>query len=367
LSDHDGLAGNQSGAQVREPSFLVNQDTGCRTTAYWFLGILLQRLRATIALSSCERGRVVPTASVTFAVCFLWLFVGAVGNDALCGESDSRAQALIAEQAYEHGQDWDRAEALARALTSALQGELDAVRSTAEMERIKQKQLLDQERGRADTLSRELASLQAELDKARIIGLEAAQATEAEAKQEQALVQERDRANTLARELASLRAELDEARTAGPEVAQAAEAAIKQKQALDQERERAENLARELTSVRADLDAARAAAQTTEAAKVEQERAFGKERDKAEALARELTAARKEADDRSAILAAVQAVVLKIAEADKAIAADEKQVLARERERANTLGRALVSARDELEAGKRQIAAPNASCARPSR
>ena len=136
-----GLPAIKAGPKYESPVFLVDQDTGCRTTAHWFLHVLLQRLGATIALSSCERGRVVPSASVTFAVCFLWLFVGAVGNDALCGESDSRAQAFIAEQAFEHGQDWDRAEALARALTSALQGELDAVRSTAEMERIKQKQI----------------------------------------------------------------------------------------------------------------------------------------------------------------------------------------------------------------------------------
>ena len=136
-----GLQAIEAGPKYESPVFLVDQDTGCRTTAHWFLHVLLQRLGATIALSSCERGRVVPSASFTLAVCFLWLFVGAVGNDALCGESDSRAQAFIAKQAFEHGQEWDRAEALARALTSSLQGELDAVGSTAEAERIKQKQI----------------------------------------------------------------------------------------------------------------------------------------------------------------------------------------------------------------------------------
>jgi hypothetical protein len=132
------------------------------------------------------------------------------------------------KQALEHEQEWDRADALARALTSSLRGELDAARSAAEAKRIKQKQSLDRERGRADALARELTSLQAELDKARIVGLEAVQATEAEIKQRQALNQERDRADALARELTSLRAELNAGRIAGPEVAQAAEAEIKQ-------------------------------------------------------------------------------------------------------------------------------------------
>src|SRR6201987_528258 len=149
-----GLPATEAGPKYESPVFLVDQDTGGRTTAHWFLGVLLQRLGGSIALrpahsllvskaveGSCERGRVVLSASVTFAVCFLWLFVGAVGNDALCGESDSRAQPFIANKAFEHEQEWDRAEALARALTSALQGELDEVRSTAEVERIKQKQL----------------------------------------------------------------------------------------------------------------------------------------------------------------------------------------------------------------------------------
>jgi hypothetical protein len=57
------------------------------------------------------------------------------------------------------------------------------VRSAAEAARIKQKQALEQERGRADTLARELTSLRAELNAARATGLEAVQAAEAEKKQ----------------------------------------------------------------------------------------------------------------------------------------------------------------------------------------
>src|SRR5260370_351673 len=345
-----GLHAIEAGPKYGSPVFLVDQDTGDMTIARWAArhGVSFQRVGASIALSPAEfktvessrrKRRVVAGASVPVAVCVLWLFIGAAGDNALCGESNIRAQGFVAtengreiaqergrekvdilagrlhlterldepqdkaaqapqsaparerKQTLGHEQEWDRAEALARALTSSLQGELDAVRSAAKAERIKQEQLLDQERGRADTLAREHASLQAELDKARIVGLEAVQATEAEIKQKQALDQERDRADALARELASLRAELDAARIAGPKGAQANEEEIKQKQALDQERDRADALARELASLRAELDAARIAgpevAQAAEA-ETKQKQALDQERDRADALAREL-------------------------------------------------------------------------------
>ncbi len=461
-----GLQAVEAGPKYGSPVFLVDQDTGDMTAAPWAVrhGVSFQREGASIALppahwlresktaeSSRGKSRVVAGASVAVAVCVLWLFIGAMGDNALCGESDTRAQAFVAsengrkiaqadarrdesllvsqvvettvveqrqilersrekvdipagrrpltqpldapqgkaaqapqpapaavweqKQALEHEQEWDRADALARALTSSLRGELDAARSAAETKRIKQKQSLDQERGRADALARELTSLQAELDKARIVGLEAVQATEAEIKQRQALNQERDRADALARELTSLQAELDAARVAGAEVAQAAEAEIKQKQALEQERkqerDRADALARELNSVRAELDKARAAgletAQTTEAAKIEQELAFGKERDKTETVARELAAARKEAAARSALLAAAHAEVLQVMETNRALAAEQKLALASERDRTDALARELTSVRNELEAGNRQITALNALRALHSR
>src|SRR6266566_353068 len=475
-----GLQPIEAGPRYGSPVSLVDQDTGDMTIAHWASshGVSLQKVGASIALSPAHwlpesktvessRGKstVVARASVAVAAC-VGLFVGAAWDNALCGESDTRAEGFVAtekghktaqanarwdeslpvsrvaettvveqkqilersrerekvdilagrmpptqpldapqgraaqapqsaeaavwerKQALEHEQEWDRADALARALTSSLREELGAVRSAAEAARIKQKQSLEQERGRADVLARELTSLQAELDKARIVGveavqateaairqkqaldqerdradalgreltslrveldaariagLEAVQATEAEIKQKQALDQEQDRADALAREVTSLRTELEAARIAGPEVAQAAEAEIKQKQALEQERkqerDRADALARELNSVRAELDTARAAgletAQTTEAAKIEQELAFGKERDKTETVARELAAARKEAAARSALLAAAHAEVLQVMETNTALAAEQKLALASARDRAD--------------------------------
>ena len=254
----------------------------------------------------------------------------------------------------EYGQEWGKAEVLGGALTSSLREELDAVRSAAEAARIKQRQALDQERDRADALARELSSLWAEVDIARIVGLEAVQAAEAE----QAFEQERDRADALTRELTSVQAELDAARIVDPEGAHAAAAGVEQKQVLkqelEQERGRTETLARELTFVRAELDAARNAG--SEAAKAveaetKQKQALEQERGRAETLARELSSVRAELD------AARNAG----SEAAKAIEAETKQkpALEEERGRAETLARELTSVQAELDAAR--IAGPEAA------
>ena len=263
------------------------------------------------------------------------------------------AQALLSAPAWErkqplgyleHGQEWGKAEGCV--LNSPLREELDAVRSAAE----KQRQALDQERDRADALARELSSLWAERDTARIVGLEAVQAAEAE----QALEQERGRADALARELASLRAELDAAQTVDPEVARAAAAEVEQKhslkQALEQERGRADALARELTSLRAELDAARVAgpevAQAAAAA-VEHQQATDRElqqqRDKTEALARTLASVQAERD--------MARNAASTGENAPAAAAEQMQATERElgqqRDRAEALARDLASTQAE--------------------
>ncbi|WP_074820006.1 MULTISPECIES: hypothetical protein [Bradyrhizobium] len=293
--------------------------------------------------------------------------------EAEINQRQAREQALKQER--------DRADTLARELTS-LRAEFDAARTAgvdaaqATDAKIKQRQALEQtlkeERDRAGALARELTSLRAELDTARAASVDAAQAADAKIKQRQALEQtlkeERNRADTLARELTSLRAEFDAARTAAPEASQAAEAEIMQRQALEQtlkqERDRADTLARERTSLRAELDTARAAgvdaAQAAAAAKVEQKQALDRERDKAETLARELASARKGVEERSALLAAAYAEVLRATETNSAVAGQQQQALASERSRADGLARELASVRNELEAGNRQIAAFNA-------
>jgi hypothetical protein len=248
---------------------------------------------------------------------------------------------------------------------------LDAPRPAPEAARTKQGQALDQERDRADALARELTSLRAELDAARIVGSEeAVQAAAAEIKQMRALAEERDRADGLARELTSLQAELDAARNKGPEVKQAATAEAEQKRALKQDGDRAEALARELTSLRAELETSRAASleavRTAEAATVKQTQAFEKERDRTGTLTSELASTRKEAEEQSARLAAAHAEVLQATEKNKAIAAgqnEQKLALASEHDRADALARELTSVRNELEASNRQIAVSKAPVA----
>jgi hypothetical protein len=305
----------------------------------------------------------------------------------------------------EYGQEWGKAEVLGGALTSSLREELDTVRSAAEAARIKQRQALDQERDRADALARELSSLWAEVDIARIVGLKAVQAAEAEQVFEQErdradaltreltsvqaeldaarivdpegahaaaagveqkqvlkqeLEQERGRTETLARELTFVRAELDAARNAGSEAAKAVEAETKQKQALEQERGRAETLARELTSVQAELDAARIAgpeAAKAAAAAVEQQQALKQElkqeRHKAEAVARELTSLRTELDK-------ARAAGRETTRTAEAVKIEQKLAFGKERDRAETLARELASARKEAEERSALLAAAHA-------
>src|ERR1700738_633649 len=417
-----GLQAIEATSKDGNPVFRVDQDTGDISTAHWAArkGVSFQREGASIAFSATHwllgsktvggsrgRSRVVARASVAAGVCVLGLFVGAVWDDGLCGESKTRAQAFVAptekghkiaqpaamrdesllvsqvvemtvfeqKQILERGR--EKVNILAGRLTpiqrlDAAQGK--AAQSAPAWER-KQGLEREQEGDRADALARELTSPRGELDTARTAGSEAVQAGEAEIKQKQALEQERGRADALARELTSLRAELDAARMAGTEVAQAAAAEVEQKQALKQdlkqERDRADALARELTSLRAELDTARAAgleaARTAEAAKLEQKLAFGKEREKTETLTRELASARKEAEARSALLAAAHAEVLQARETNTAIAAEQKLALASERDRADALTRELTSVRNERKAGNWQIAALNAFRALHSR
>src|SRR5882672_7554126 len=132
------------------PFFLVNQDTGDMNTAHLAVrqAVSSKREGASIDFSpthwlpgskpvesSRGRSRFVSRAFVAAGVCVLWLFIGAVRDNGLGGESDARAQGFVAptekglaaqalqsaaagerKQALEHKQEWDRAEALARAL-----------------------------------------------------------------------------------------------------------------------------------------------------------------------------------------------------------------------------------------------------------
>jgi hypothetical protein len=271
--------------------------------------------------------------------------------DALQGKVAPSAAARERKQVVEHGLEWGKAEALARALTSSLRGEVAALRSAAEAERIKQRDALDRERDRANALARELDSLKAELDGARRVSQKAAQASEAEVKQREALEQERDRADRLARQVTSLQAELDAARSASAKAAQVAEAEVKQREALVQERGRADSIARQVTSLQAELDAARSAgakaAQAAEA-EVKQREALEQERGRADTLARQVTSLQAELD-------AARSTGAKAAQAAEA-EVKQRDALEQERGRADTLERQVTSLRAELDAARSEDA-----------
>ena len=432
-----GLQAIEATPKDGKPVFLVDQDTGDMTAAHWAArqGVSFQTEGTSIAFSATHwrlgrktgegLRRVIARASVIAEVCVLWLFIGAIWDNGLCGESKTRAQAVVAptekgpkiaqpnamrdesllvsravetkvieqKQILERGREkvdvvagrltpipiQQLEEAQGKASQSATVCELGAEQivglepvQSAEAE-TKQRQTLDQQRDRTETLERELSSLRAEVDSAWIAGSEAAdafagalsslraeldaarnvgsevvQAAEAEIKQKHALKQERGRADALARELSSLRAELDTARKVGPEVAQAAAAEIKQKQALKQEQDRADALARELSSLRAELDAARKVgsevAQAAEA-DIKQKRALKQERDRADALARELTSLRAESDT-------ARAAGQEAARTAEAAKIKQELALKQERDRGEALARELTSLRAELDAAR---------------
>ena len=409
-----GLHAIEAAPKDGNPVFPLDQYTRDTTTVDWVVrhGVALQREGVPIVVSSTNwrpgsksvegsrgPGRLVARASVAAGACVLWLFIGAVWDKGLCGESNGRGSAFVApaekankiapadamqdksslvspavettvveqkqmlerggekidnlaaqaprsapawerKQPLQFGQEWGKGEVFGCALTSSLREELDAVRSAAEGARIEQKEALDQERGRANALARELSSLWAELDAGQLVGLEAVRAAEAE----QALEQERGRADALARELISLQAKFGTVRATG---SQAAEAESKQKQILEQERD---GLARELTSLKGELAAAQVAgsqaAETESKQKLEQ--ALGQERDKREALARELTSLQAELDTvRTARSQAVEAE------------SKQKQTLEQERGRADGLARELAALQTEL--GAVRTAGPEAT------
>src|SRR5258705_301864 len=256
-----GLQAIDAAPKDGSPGFAVDQDSGDKTTAHWVVrqGVWLQRQSASIAFSqvrwltgsktvegSRERSRVLTRASVSVGVCGLWLFIGALGDNGLCGESDTRSLVSATGKGQKIAQ------------TNVMRDEYllvsQVVETAAEQKQIERgREKIDIFRNRL-TLAQRLDATQGKAAQALQPAPAAAgalHAHEAEIEEMEAQQQERGRAESLTGEVTARRAELDAARIVGSEAVQAREAEIKQKQGLERERGRADALAREFTSLRA--------------------------------------------------------------------------------------------------------------------
>src|SRR5712664_705923 len=160
-----GLQAIEAAPKDGSSVFLVDQDTGDMTTAHWLVrqGVSFQREGASIAFSPTHwlpgsktvegsRGasRVVARASVAVGVCVLWLFIGAVGDKGLCGESNTRAQVFVAPT--EMGRKI--------AQPNAKRDESSLVSRVVQTPVVEQKQILERGREKIDILADRLTPIQ---------------------------------------------------------------------------------------------------------------------------------------------------------------------------------------------------------------
>jgi hypothetical protein len=156
-----GLQAIETTAKNRKPVFLVNQDPGdATTTAHWTAhqGVLFQTEGASIvsAIRSLLRPKpiedmrgAIARASVIAEVCFLWLFIGAMLDKGLCGESKTRVQAFVAPT--------EMGPKLAQ--PDAMRGEALLVSQVVETTVIEQKQIPERGREKVDILAGRLTPI----------------------------------------------------------------------------------------------------------------------------------------------------------------------------------------------------------------
>jgi hypothetical protein len=147
-------------------------------------------------------------------------------------------------------------------------------------------------------------------------------------------------------------------------------AAAEEKQAIDREHERADALTRDLAAAREELETlktqtavanpARTEAETqarlaADASAAEQRQALDREHERADALSRDLNAAREQVQS----LTARHVESSQAMQAANAAAAGDKQALVQERQQAATLARDLAAARQDLQALRTSVATRN--------
>jgi hypothetical protein len=305
------------------------------------------------------------------------------------------AESTMAELRQSLQKEHDRAEALASELArarrdietqAALPGktrdEAAQLKQAAKSPTADLRQSLQKEHDRAEALAGELAKarrdVEAQVALASKTGAEAAQlkqaADSAKAELQQSLQKEHDRAEALAGELAGAQRDVETqvalASKAGDEATQlkqlkqAAESATAElRQSLQKEHDRAEALAGKLAGAQRDNETQAALASKTyaEAAQLEQasesataqlRQSLKKEHDRAEALADELASAQRNVETQVALASKTgdEATQLtQVKQAAESAAAELRQSLQKEHDRAEALASELVKARRDIE------------------
>ncbi|HEX2887877.1 hypothetical protein [Vineibacter terrae] len=275
----------------------------------------------------------------------------------------------------------DRAEALSRDLAAArreLQTQVALVaKANDDAAQVKRtiagiaadlREGLQQERARAEALSRELVLARGEMEAqaAQSGGTAAhamlAAAERAAAEMRQSLQEARGRAEALARELAQARDQMAAQAAQSSTTGDAAErAAAEARQGMKQARDGAEALAQELALVRGEMvaqaalsskagDTAARSVQEAQQAEAEARQGLQQARDRAEALARDLETARRESEAYAARVASAGDEARQLRQAAAGATAALQQALTQEREHAAALARDLAAARQDLQA-----------------
>jgi len=234
---------------------------------------------------------------------------------------------------------------------------------------------LQQERERAEQLAQSLASAKRDVETQTALAAKAKDeagrlnqvADSGAAELKQSLRQEHERADALANELSTARAKVDvyeaQSRKVGKQAeelkkAAAENGAVELRKSLQQERERAELLVQSLALAKRDVETQMALAELKKAAAengaVELRKSLQQERERAEQLAQSLASAKRDVETQTALAAKAKDEASRLNQVADSGAAELKQSLRLEHERAEALAQELSTARATISAYEAQ-------------
>ena len=302
------------------------------------------------------------------------------------GRLNQVAESGAAELRRSLQQERERAEQLAQSLASAKRETQAALAAKAKDEAGRLKQVADsgavelrkslqQERERAEQLAQSLASAKRDVETQTALAVKAKDeagrlkqvADSGAAELKQSLRQEHERADALANELSTARAKVDvyeaQSRKVGKQAeelkkAAAENGAVELRKSLQQERERAELLVQSLALAKRDVETQTALAELKKAAAengaVELRKSLQQERERAEQLAQSLASAKRDVETQTALAAKAKDEASRLNQVADSGAAELKQSLRLEHERAEALAQELSTARATISAYEAQ-------------